>query len=249
MSPGFALLGLSVGAWAAGSRAVGTGGGVLPREGVVRVVFEDLSVGEVTLQGANADEPIPLAEARCTTGKDQELELCVFDLPVDVSDGVSALEAEGMSTSIVVGADIDIGVWSGTIEQVEQTLVQRQEHGEDADFIDLDTSWSAPEAPAAGYVAEFRDENGRVIDWLTVDPDSPSTLRPRTATEVLTPGGEICLQPLVFDPLDEQVWVGNRVCTDMPKQADPACRGCATPLGAAPLPFLLFPFLLARRRR
>jgi len=238
--------------WAAGvagatPRAVGIDGGVLSREGVVRVAFEGVPASLVTVD--DGGEPFSLLQTRCTTAKDGDTELCVFVFPDDVPDGLLALEADALSTTLEVGTDVDAGSWSGRIEQLSATVSQRDDPDIGEVVIDVDSSWLAPAAPAAGYVLEIRDETGRPVDWRTIPVDGPATLLVNTASEVLVPRGEICLQAVVFDPYDVEAWSGNRICEDMPTQPDPACRGCSTRGPSAPGGLaLLLVLALARRR-
>jgi MYXO-CTERM domain-containing protein len=241
-----ALLLIAGSAWAT-PRAVGVDGGALPREGVVRVAFEGVPASLVTVD--DGGEPYSLLQARCTTAKDGDTELCTFTFPDDVPDGVLALEADALSTTLEVGTEVDAGAWSGTVEQLSATVSQRDDPDIGEVVVDVDSSWQAPAAPAAGYILEIRDETSRAVDWRTIPLDGPSTLLVKTASEVLVSRGEICLQAVVFDPYDEEVWSGNRICEDMPKQPDPACRGCSTRGPAAPggLALLLVLGLVRRR--
>lgn len=244
-----AALVLALGAAQATPRAVGVSGGALPREGAVRVAFEGVPPSLVTVDDGFGDGPIPLLQTRCTTAKDGETELCAFAFPDDVPDGVLALEADALSTTVAVGTVVDTGVWAGTVEQVSANVQQRDDPDLGEVVVDVDSSWQVPAAPAAGYILEIRDETGRAVDWRTIPLEGPATLLVATASEVLVPRGELCLQAAVLDPYDVEVWAGNRICEDMPRQPDPACRGCSTSGPAAPGGLaLLFVLGLARRR-
>lgn len=246
MSP----LGLLLGVAAATPRPVGTDGGPLPADGVVRVAFEGVPPSLVTADDGTGADPVPLLQTRCTTAKDGETELCVFGFPDDVPLGVLGLDADAMATSIELSDSVDVGYWEGTVEQLSATVSQREDPDIGELVVDVDSVWQAPAAPSAGYLLEVRDETGRPVDWRTLPVDSPTSLMVAPATEVLVPYGEICLQAAVFDPYDAEVWQGNRICEDMPKQPDPACRGCAAGgAGAVLLPGLLGLLGLARRRQ
>ncbi|MEC7947413.1 MAG: hypothetical protein VX265_07565 [Myxococcota bacterium] len=244
-----ATLPLLLGLASATPRAVGVGGGPIPADGVVRVAFEGVPVSRVTVKDGEGEER-SLLESRCTTAKAGETELCVFRLPDDVPDGVLALEADALSTTVEVADAADPGTWSGTVQQRSATVSQRDDPSLGERVMDVDSAWDAPAAPAAGYILEIRDETDRPVDWRTIPVDGASTLLVATATEVLVSSGELCLQPAVFNPYDEEVWVGNRICEDMPDPSDPACRGCATGT-AGPTGLLagLALLSLVRRRR
>lgn len=250
---------LLAGAAFATPRAVAFEGGPLPRRSVVRIAFEDVAVSEVTLEGEDLEAPIVLEEVRCTSATDADTTLCVFALPVDPPAGVFSLRAEGLATSIEIAApsfdtgDADTGSspagWEGVVQNSSADVSQRYDADEDSDVVDLDTTWTCPAAPGAGYLVEFRDETGRPIDWLTAEVGAEAILAPATLTEVLASRGELCIQPVVYDPEDFRVWQGNRMCFDMPDQPDPACRGCASGAPAGLLAVLLGFLGLFRRRR
>lgn len=241
---------LLVGVAAATPRAVGVDGGPLPVDGVVRVAFEGVPPSLVTVDAGEGGDPIPLLETRCTTAKDGETELCAFAFPDDVPLGVLGLDADALATTVEVGADVDAGTWSGTVEQVSATVSQRDDPDIGEVVIDVDSVWQAPAAPAAGYVLEVRDETGRAVDWRTIPVGASTTLLVATATEVLVARGEVCLQAAVLDPYDVEVWQGNRICEDMPRQPDPACRGCASGGAAGAIwPAVLALLGWGRRRR
>ncbi len=242
-------------------RAVAVDGGPLAPGAVVRIAFEGVPASEVTLEGDAFEAPFVLEEVRCTSAKDPDTTLCVFRLPEDLPFGDFSLRAEGLATSVEIGgpygdvpdsADPDGGAsppsWSGVVQNTSAVVSQRYDADVDADVADLDSTWSCPAAPTAGYLVEFRDETGRPIDWLTAAVDQQAVLVPATSTEALASRGELCIQPVVYDPRDVRVWDGNRMCFDMPDQPDPACRGCAAPGPAGVFAVLLGVLGLLRRR-
>lgn len=241
---------VALGSAGATPRAVGVDGGPLPPEAVVRVAFEGVPPSPVTVDDGLGGEPIALLQTRCTTAKDGETELCAFGFPQTVPDGLLALRAEALSTTVEVATGADPGTWAGTVEQVSATVSQRDDPALGEVVVSVDSAWGVPGAPAAGYVLEIRDETGRAVDWRTIPVGAPATLLVAAASEVLVARGEICLQAAVLDPLDAEAWVGNRICEDMPRQPDPACRGCSTAGPAAPGGLGLLLLLgWARRRR
>ena len=231
-------------------RAVGSVGGALPVDGVVRVAFDGVPQSVVTVDDGVVDAPLPLLEVRCTTAKRRETELCAFGFPPDVPLGVLALQADALSTTVEVGSAVDIGTWDGSVELASAEVSQRTDPDIGAVVVDLDSVWDMPAAPAAGYVLEVRDEFGRAVDWRTVPVDGPALVPVATASEVLVTHGEICLQAAVFDPMDLEVWRGGQICADMPGQPDATRRLCGvTSARAGVLPALLGLALVARRRR
>jgi len=231
-------------------RAVGSAGGALPVDGVVRVAFDGVPRSLVTVDDGVVDAPVPLLEVRCTTAKSRETELCAFGFPADVPRGVLALQADALSTTVEVGDVVDIGNWAGGVELASSEVSQRTDPETGEVVVDLDSVWDVPAAPAAGYVLEVRDEFGRAVDWRTVPVEGPASVAVATASEVLVTHGEICLQAAVLDPLDLEVWQGGQICADMPERPDATRRLCGTTPGSAGvLPALFGLALLGRRRR
>jgi len=231
-------------------RAVGSVGGALPGDGVVRVAFDGVPNSLVTVDDGVVDEPVPLIEVRCTTAKNRETELCAFGFPPDVPRGVLTLEADALSTTVEVGDAVDIGTWDGGVELASSEVSQRTDPDIGDLVVDVNSVWDVPSAPAAGYVLEVRDEFGRAVDWRTVPVDGPASVPVATASEVLVAHGEICLQAAILDPMDLEVWQGGQICLDMPDQQDATRSLCGTtPGGAGALPALLGLVLLGRRRR
>ena len=245
------LLGLGVAG--ATPRPVGTTGGPLPADGVVRVAFEGVPQSLVTVDDGVVEGPVSLLETRCTTAKDRDTELCVFGFPEEVPRGVLSLQADALSTTVEVLDEVDIGEWTGRVQLQSTSISERTDPDIGEVIVDLDSVWDVPAAPAAGYVLEIRDEYGRAVDWRTIPVDAPASVAASTASEVLVSRGEICLRAAVADPLDREVWEGPLSCSDMPGQSDSTRRGCAvSPLGStgsAPWPLALGLLLVGCRRR
>ena len=104
-------VGLLLGLGVAGATPppVGTTGGPLPADGVVRVAFEGVPQSLVTVDDGVVEGPVSLLETRCTTAKDRDTELCVFGFPEEVPRGVLSLQADALSTTVEVLDEVDIG--------------------------------------------------------------------------------------------------------------------------------------------
>ena len=225
------LLGLGVAG--ATPRPVGTTGGPLPADGVVRVAFEGVPQSLVTVDDGVVEGPVSLLETRCTTAKDRDTELCVFGFPEEVPAGCSRcrpMPCPRRSRSSMR--------WTSGSGRDGCNSNRRPSPSARTRTSGRSSSTSTPCGTCCrargGYVLEIRDEYGRAVDWRTIPVDAPASVA--ASTRSWSP-----VVRSVFGQRSRTRWIarsgrdpGN---SDMPGQSDSTRRGCAvSPLGSTGRP-------------